>query len=166
MSTPSDGKSLDKRLAALDVTETRYKADLELHDRSQAFSSELLKLALGGIAVVGFLLANFPKGQLEHSLKDTPVRVLFSAIVVAFALSVAASLLQRFYAAGALFHHLQVIKLLMLGDASLQSEVERNMTVRTAKFLHAHLLLKCAAWSLVMAALLLGIAFIRMMFLA
>jgi hypothetical protein len=162
----SNGSALDQRLAELDVSETRYKADLELHDRSQSFSSELLKLALGGITVVGFLLANFPKGQLEQSLKDIPVRVLFSATVIAFALSVAAALLQRFYASGAMFHHLQVIKLLMLKGGSHQSEVERNIHIRTAKFMRAHSLLKCAAWLLVVAALLLSIAFIRMMFLA
>ncbi len=165
MKAPSDNSSLDQRLAKLDVTETHYKADLELHDRSQSFSSELLKLALGGIAVVGFLLANLPKGQLEQSLKDIPVKVLFSAAVVAFAFSVAVSLLQRFYASSALFHHLQVIKLLMLEDNSPQSEVERNMSIRATKFIRAHSLLKCAAWLLVSAAILLSIAFIRMMFL-
>lgn len=116
--------------------------------------------------MVGFLLANFPKGQLEESLKDIPVRVLFSATVVAFALSGAAALLQRFYASGAMFHHLQAIKLLMLQGGSHQSEVERNIRIRTAKFMRAHSLLKCAAWLLVVAALLLSITFIRMMFLA
>ncbi len=150
----------------MEVPETRYKADLELHDRSQAFSSELLKLALGGIAVVGFLLANFPKGQLQHSLDDVSVRVLFSAAVVAFALAVGAALLQRFHASGAMFHHLQVIKFLMLEDASLETTVAKDMSLRTAKFLRAHALLKRAAWLLVIAALLLSIAFIRMLFLA
>ncbi len=147
------------------MPEVRYKADLELHDRSQAFSSELLKLALGGIAVVGFLLANFPETQLQQSLKDMPVRALFSASVVAFALAAAAALLQRFYAAGALFHHLQAIKLLLLHDASTQSEVETNISIRTDKFLRAHSFLKGAAFLLVIAALLLSIAFTRMMFL-
>lgn len=165
MNTPANHKSLDRQLGALEVPEIRYKADLELHDRSQAFSSELLKLALGGIAVVGFLLANFPESQLQQSLKDIPVRVLFSASVVAFALSAAAALLQRFYAAGALFHHLQVIKLLLLGDTSPGSEVDMNISIRTTKFLQAHSLLKGAAILLVIAALLLSVAFTRMMFL-
>jgi len=165
MITPTDRNLLDKQLGALEVPEIRYKADLELHDRSQAFSSELLKLALGGIAVVGFLLANFPETRLEQSLKDMSVRVLFSASVAAFALAAAAALLQRFYAAGSLFHHLQAIKLLLLGNASPQSEVEMNMSVRTAKFLQAHSFLKGAAFLLVTAAILLSVAFTRMMFL-
>ena len=165
MDTPTDHRSLDRQLGALDVPEVRYKADLELHDRSQAFSSELLKLALGGIAIVGFLLANFPASQLQQSLKDIPIRVLFSATVVAFALSATASLLQRFYAGSALFHHLQVIKLLLLGDTSPESEVDMNLSIRTTKFLQAHSLLRSAAILLVIAALLLSVAFTRMMFL-
>lgn len=165
MDTPTDHKSLDRQLGALDVPEIRYKADLELHDRSQAFSSELLKLALGGIAIVGFLLANFPSSQLQQSLKDIPIRALFSASVVAFALSAAAALLQRFYAGGALFHHFQVIKLLLLGDTLPQSEVDMNVDIRTTKFMQAHSLLKGAAILLVIAALLLSVAFTRMMFL-
>jgi hypothetical protein len=156
-----DGR-LDRQLGVLDVPESRYKADLELHDRSQAFSAELLKLALAGVAVVGFLLANFPESQLDHGLKDGLVRAMFSGAVLAFAASIAAALLQRFVAAGALFHHLQAIKLLMIGGAS---EADRNMGIRTQKFMQAHFLLKCAAFLLVAAALLLTLAFIRLMFL-
>jgi hypothetical protein len=164
--TKRDNYAFDRQLAKLDVPEGHYKADLELHDRSQSFSSELLKLALAGIAVVGFLLANIPKGPLGQSLKDTPVKVLFSAAVVAFALAVGAALLQRFYASGAMFHHLQVIKLLMLPESASEHEVKENLSIRTAKFMRAHAFLKCAAWLLVTAALFLSIAFIRMMFLA
>ena len=42
----SDHNRWDGLLAKLDLPEARYKADLDLFDRSQAFSSELLKLAL------------------------------------------------------------------------------------------------------------------------
>lgn len=170
MNTPSntsssDNNLLDQRLGKLDVQKTRYMADIELHDRSQALSSELLKLALGGIAVVGFLLVNFPKGQFENILNDTFVKVLFSVSVVACALSVAAALLQRFYASGAMFHHLQVIKLLMLEDRSLEGVVKKDMSSRTTRFMCAHMFLQLAAILLVGAAVGLGIAFIRMMFL-
>jgi hypothetical protein len=138
---------------------------LELHDRSQAFSSELLKLALGGIAVVGFLLAHFPEKRLDRVLDDAVVRLLFSASVIAFALSGASALLQRFYASGAMFHHLHVIKLSLLDESLAEAERDRHMLLRTRKFLHAHALLKTAAWLLVVAALLVSIAFTRMIFL-
>ena len=87
-------------------------------------------------------------------------------MVVDVALAAGAALLQRFYASGAMFHHLQVIKLLMLPESVSEEDVKENLVIRTAKFLRAHAFLKCAAWLLVTAALLLSVAFIRMMFLA
>lgn len=160
-----DDNSLDKQLSSLDLPEERYKADLELHDRSQAFSSELLKLALGGIAVIGFLLVNFPKSELQRGLNDSLVATLISVSVITFALSVGAALLQRFYASGAMFHHLQVLKLLLLNGTSAQSEAARNMSIRTTKFFQAHFLLRFAAFFLVVAAVFLSAAFTRMMLL-
>jgi hypothetical protein len=72
--TLPDQNSRALRLLGLEIPEARYKADMAMHDSSQALASELLKLALGGIAVVGFLLTKLP-----------------------------AALLQRFYGAGAMF---------------------------------------------------------------
>ncbi len=53
------GCATSRRLLISDVPESHYKADLELHDRSQAFSSELLKLGLA-LPLSDFLLAHFP----------------------------------------------------------------------------------------------------------
>ncbi len=155
----------DRLLAKLDLPETRYKADLELYDRSQAFSSELLKLALAGIAVIGFLLANFPKERLEHVLDDASIRILFCASVVAFALSVGLALLQRFQAGGAMFHHLHVIKLSSLEDAAAEAEISHHMRIREKRFMRAHALLKSTSCFLILAAVVVSVAFIRMMFL-
>ncbi len=135
-----------------------------LHDRSQSFSGELLRLALAGIAVVGFLLVNIPKARSTPAFGDTLLTFLFSASVVAFAISVAFALLHRFYASGANFHHLQAIKLLLLKDSSLDDEVEKAIQTRTAKFLQCHSFLRIAALLLLVAACLLGGAFIRLMF--
>jgi hypothetical protein len=164
MSTSSGHRDWDRVLAKLDVPVDRYKADLDLHDRSQSFSSELLKLALGGIAVIGFLLAHFPETRLERVLDNTGVETLFSASVVAFALSAASALLQRFYAAGAMFHHLQVIKLSLLNDPSAEGDISENMMLRTRKFIQAHALLKATALLLVVAASLVSVTFVRIMF--
>jgi hypothetical protein len=165
MSKSNEHNRWDSMLAKLDVPEVRYKADLSLHDRSQSFSSELLKLGLGGIAVVGFLLANFPKERLDRLLNDRILGYLFSASVICFALAVGSALLQRFYAAGAMFHHLQVIKLSLLGDATAEHEIKRNLQIRTRKFMTSHRLLKATAWLLILAALFISLAFIRMLFL-
>jgi hypothetical protein len=165
MSTSSDHNRWDRLLAKLDVPPVRYAADLELHDRSQSFSGELLKLALGGIAVVGFLLAHFPDERLDRVLDDMAIGILFSASVVAFGLSVASALLQRFYASSSMFHHLNAIKLSLLEDPSAEAKIADHIQIRGRKFMLAHSLLKTTAWLLVVAALLISTAFIRMIFL-
>lgn len=164
MNNASDHNRWDRLLAISDVPEARYKADLDLHDRSQAFSSELLKLALGGIAVIGFLLAHFPDARLDRVLDDRTIVVLFSASAVAFALSAASALLQRFIASGGMFHHLQVVKLCLLNESSAEAVVREHMQIRTRMFMQAHFFLKGTAWLLVLAALLVSSAFVRMMF--
>lgn len=164
MDPASNNESLDRRLAQVDIPEVRYRADMELHDRSQSYSAELLKLALAGIGVVGFLLVNIPKARSTPVFGDTLLTFLFSASVVAFAISVAFALLHRFYASGANFHHLQAIKLLLLNDSSLDAEVDRAIRIRTTKFLQCHSFLKAAALLLLVGACLLSGAFIRLMF--
>jgi hypothetical protein len=165
MSTQSGRDHWDRSLVRLDVPEARYKADLELHDRSQHFSSELLKLALGGVAIVGFLLAHFPEERLDRVLDDSTIGILFSASVVAFALSAASALLQRFYAAGAMFHHFHAIKLSLLKDPSADEEIASHLNIRGRKFTQAHSLLKITALLLVVATSVVSVAFVRMMFL-
>jgi hypothetical protein len=154
---------VDRRLAEVDVPETRFRADMELHGRSLELSSELLKLGLGGIAVVGFALGAAP-GLLVQRLFEAPYqKQLVSLSIVAFALAVGCALLHRFFASGASFHHLQVIKLVLLNDRSLNDAVAANMRHRTRKFMVCHRWLQGAAMCLVLAASALAAAFIRML---
>ncbi|MDD5262345.1 MAG: hypothetical protein PHD76_10920 [Methylacidiphilales bacterium] len=157
-------ESIERRLAQLEVPEARFRPDMEHYDRSLQFSGELLKLALAGIAVVGFLLVNFPKDRLARIFDDTLLKALFSASVISFALSAGFALLHRFYASSANFHHLQVIKLLLLKDSSLGGEVDTNLCMREAKFQQCHAFLRITSGLLVFGASLLAGAFIRLMF--
>jgi hypothetical protein len=156
----SNDEELEQRLAQTEVPEIRYKADMALHDRSQKFSVELLRLALAGIAVVGFLLANIPEAHLTLALRDPILKFLLSASVVAFAVSVGCALLQRFYASAAMFHHMKVMKLLWIGDLIL---VKKDLRTRASRFTIAHLCLKLAAAFLLLGAAFLGSGFIRLM---
>ena len=159
-----DHNRWDKLLAKLDVPEVRYKADLELHDRSQAFASELLKLCLGGIVVVGFLLANFPSERLVRLLDDLWIARLFSGAAILFALAAGSALFQRFLAGGALFHHLQVIKLSMITEEGTAEEIEHNLKIRKSKFDKAHWFLRLTTIFLGLGAGFLSVAFVRMLF--
>ncbi|RLS57600.1 MAG: hypothetical protein DWH91_04170 [Planctomycetota bacterium] len=63
MNTSTDQPSL----AETPVDEAQYKPDLELSDRYQQFSSELLRLALLGMAGIGFLISDVVLSK-EHPL--------------------------------------------------------------------------------------------------
>ena len=155
---------LDSRLGRLHVPEDRYRADLHLHDRSIQFSAELLRIALAGIAVVGFLVAQFPEHLRSAVFNTLRLKVLLSGSVVAFAASGGFALLHRFYAGGAAFHHFQVIKLLLVDDARDRQELDKEMALRTTLFLRCHRFLTLASGLLVAGAALLGATFIFALF--
>ncbi len=160
-------EELDRLLAQLDIPETRYKADMELHDRSLRFSSELLKIGLAGITVVGFFLANIPEAYRKRVFDEPVMWFLLIGCVVGFAASVGCTLCHRFLAGGANFHHLQFIKMLMLKsanpDALVESILIRDWRLRDIKFHRCHQFLVAAAVFLFISASLLGVAFIEFM---
>jgi len=112
-------ESLERRLGRVDVPEARYRADIDLHDRSIQFSAELVRMALGGMAVVGFLITQLPDRLSATVFSSLGLKALLSASVIGFAGSAGFALLHRFFAGGAAFHHLQGITLLLLNDAVL-----------------------------------------------
>jgi hypothetical protein len=158
-------EELDQLLAQLEVPETRYRADMELHDRSQVFSSELLKLALAGIAVVGFFLANIPDEYRKRVFEHAVMGWLLIGCVVGFAGSVGCALWHRFLAGGANFHHLQYIKLLMIKasnpDPLVESTLRHDWKLRGVKFHQCHRFLVGSAVLLFISASLLGAAFVN-----
>jgi hypothetical protein len=156
-------ESLERRLGRIDLPDGRYRADLDLHDRSLQFSAELVRLALAGIAVVGFLVTKLPDQGLHVVFADRLLKTLLSASLVALAASAGLALLHRFFAGGAAFHHLQVIKLLVLNDSSNEQELQDALKHRTALFLRCHRFLTLASVLLVAGAALLGGAFIRLL---
>jgi hypothetical protein len=156
--------SLERRLGRLEVPAGRYRADLDLHDRSLTFSAELVRLALAGITVVGFIVTRLPDQRLHLVFDDLAVRALLSGSLVALAATAGLALLHRFYAGGAAFHHLQVIKLLLLNDSRDEHDLEQELKQRTALFLRCHYFLTLASACLIAGTGLLGTAFIRLLF--
>ena len=151
---------LEHRLGRIELPEARYKADIELHDRSIQFSAELVRLALAGIAVAGFLLAQVPEALRDVLFGTLYLKLLLAGGVFAFAASAGFALLHRYFAGGAAFHHLQVLKLLKLEDANCAGELEQELRIRTQLFLRCHRFLTLAAALLVAGSGLLGATFI------
>ena len=163
-STKLVNDELDRRLGRLVIPEERYRADIDLHDRSLSFSAELVRLALAGIAVVGFLIANAPVDRVSAVFDDNLLKTLISLALAALAATAAFALLHRFYAGSAAFHHLQVVKLLFLDDPALDPNLKKELDERTALFMRSHRFLRLASILLVLGAIFLGVAFVRFLF--
>jgi hypothetical protein len=155
--------STEINLLRVELAESRYGVDLRLYEDGQSLSKEFLRLSLAGIAVVGFLLPLLPKLRPCGDLADGLFKFLLSTSVTVFALSAAATLFQRYYASGAMFHHIKAMKLASLGDASLVERIEEDINLRTSKFSVAHHLLMTTSICLFAGAALLAAAFIRLM---
>src|SRR5688572_27709884 len=81
-----------------------FEHDLSISDRYQSFSSELLKLALAGIAVFGFLVSNGPwekanvvvGAKLQAGLGSENFKIFAIISLLSFGISAACSLAHRY----------------------------------------------------------------------
>jgi hypothetical protein len=154
----------ERDLLRVEIPEARYQIDMKLFDDGQKLSAELLKLSLAGVAVVGVFLQLLSKPPVSAGLTDRAFKLLFSSSVMAFAISAAVALLQRFYASSGMFHHIKAMKVAVSEDPSGFADTERELATRLGKFTRAHSLLKAAAILLSLGAALMAGAFIRLMF--
>jgi hypothetical protein len=154
---------IEMQLLQTQVPADSYRVDLDLFDRGQKLSAELLRLSLAGIAAVGFFLTKILSNISAHSASNT-LKFCLSGAVLACVLSTMFSLLQTFFASGSTFHHIKAIKLKQLEDQSLSDALMKSLSLRDAKFRTAHRLLMASAIFLVIAACLMGTAFIEWMY--
>jgi len=165
----------------IEVPEARYKSDLELHDRFQDFSAELLKLALAGIAVFGIILSLLGKNDttkpVQDSLRSCSFFWLSTFCLIFLGVSVACALIHRFMASDGMYHHLRAIKLLILleeravnpqflfqeKEETIRLAVSSDEKFRTSKFTTSEHFLQASAIFLVAGSLLLGAAFLQLL---
>ncbi|WP_045856529.1 hypothetical protein [Teredinibacter purpureus] len=118
----------EKYLGGSKVHEDRYKIDVIVLEKYMAFSTEILRLALLGIAVYGFLVSNIvleigESGLLALNANMSSVVFLFLG-PIAFLLSSLAALAHRFYSSDCLAHYVRILRL---------SEAEGNEKLKTEK---------------------------------
>ncbi|MFO0905303.1 MAG: hypothetical protein U0939_20010 [Pirellulales bacterium] len=175
MADESEKSYLSCRIIKVD--DVQYRADFDLHDRFQGFSAELLKLSLGGLAVVGFFLSTI------NSDKPTTFAAAagsgwFSGCILAsvglFAVATVLSLAHRFLASDGMFHHLRAIKYLTVlenlknypdlvedKDAAckLRIKAEKDESERNTKYQWSERFLYLSGAALAGAAVFLGLSF-------
>ena len=170
--------------AQIEIPQDRYLADMELHDRYQQFSAELLRLSLAGLAALGIIVGLLGDSKTAPAILETLESASFSlsSKAGAFALVGAAAfaLLHRFFASDGMFHHLRAIKLLILAEsrqaasdqeqASKMCEIKRIRETaradedrRNKRFKYAGTFLGISATLMTMAGVLLCVALVQLL---
>jgi len=119
----------------VELSEEAFKADFELTNLYQAFSGELVRLALLGIAGYGFLISKLgATGKLYSSRAfdiDSSERYswMLGVGVVCLGLSTAAALAHRFFSTDCLSHQITILRLLKRSASPNWTEEERRIDV-------------------------------------
>lgn len=103
-----------KSLSRVAIDEELYRADFEITDRYQAFSTELLRLSLAGIAIFGFIydriLIKLPSNQYIIpgilSLKS-----VFGLSILFFAISTISALTHRYLSSDSMAYQIVYLRL-------------------------------------------------------
>lgn len=155
------------------LAESRFKAQLELHNSCQSFASEVLRLCLGGIAVVGFLLPLLsPTSQGAPSLEnpgvpgqanllsDLCIRWSLLGSTILLGLGSALSLYHKYCESSTLYYHLRAERM----SFPTENDCEDDSTYRTKQnkyFRRAQSSLSWAAICLGLGTAGLIVAFVR-----
>ncbi len=93
------------------VLEDAYKADLEILDRYQSYSSELIRLSLLGIGALAFFLTQVALAHEPPSdLKDELAALAFGISALLFTLSTACALSHRYHSTDGFASHIKAIR--------------------------------------------------------
>jgi len=128
-------------LGEVGVPEQNYKADLELMDRCQAYSAELVRLALLGVAGLGYLFVQLASSKNPLvSLKDPVAALILFLSILSFLLSTLLGLLHRYNCWEAFWSHVRSIRCIKaepprLEDARQSSMYRNTILKRSSKYL-------------------------------
>jgi hypothetical protein len=126
----------NKPLGLIELPDKTFEHDLAVSDRFQSFSAELLRLALLGIAAIGFLVTNIIfKDAARPSASTVPPRplpsefkVYLSVSLVCLGLSAAFALVHRYIGSDSVAYHLAYLRrgIRQAADDSKRAEEERQ----------------------------------------
>lgn len=150
----------DKPLGLIPVPERTIEHDFTLLERFQEFSAELLRVALIAISAIGFVISRivFPDKDAQPIDISPAIKSLIVASLVSLAVSAAAALIHRYYAADSMSWHLQAIRRY---ERNAETEVEKadaEFHRRYKEFKVSNRAIACSAFALGAGAVLLVVA--------
>ena len=120
---------LVRSLAEIPLDEEEYKPDLEVTDRYQKFSAELLRISLLAISIFGFLLkeAIFNKDlSARYSNTFISAKYWFVSGLVALVFAAAFALVHRFVSSDCIAYQIRYLRLKRVRDEALKNTGERD----------------------------------------
>jgi hypothetical protein len=146
-------------LGLIPIPERTLQHDLDVSNQYQAFSGELLRLALLGLAGIGFLLVSLdPGGENGRSTVLAKVNSFDQFLYVAlfcFGFCAALALAHRYWSSDSLAYHLEYLRLSTRGTLGDQTEAKDRRLRRNRRF-------RVCGWLILAAAALLGIGAISL----
>ena len=134
------------KAADLPLDESLYKSDMDVTEKYQAFSSEILRIALIGIAAIGFFYDKLGAHFLFNKiiLISLTVKDMLIASLILLAISSSFSLAHRYYSSDSLAYILSSLRYAKAADNELldldrkahfftKAEIERKMRNRLFK---------------------------------
>lgn len=92
------------------IDEDEYKADAMLMEKYQAYSAELLRISLLGIALLGFFIDKVSSSVTFSASSRTAMLWIMGISAAIFSLAAACSLAHRYYSTDGLFYHLRLVR--------------------------------------------------------
>ncbi len=154
-----------------EIENPAFSHDLDLSDRYQNYSAEMLRLSLAGIAGIGFLIANVLVTSLPKAPNPPMPRVALSVTAPVFSgfasasllclgVSSAASLAHRYFATDSLSCHIIALRMILRGRPDDKDEVKKEKDLRDGRFDQSRWSLTVASSFLGLGAILLAMAFV------
>ena len=125
---PPAGTLRDRRTLG-EIKADGFEQDVLINDRNQAFSAEILRLALLGVGGVGYIASRAlsASSSTEAALRmDAAAKWLVLIAAVSFGLSAASALCLRYLASDSIAFQLRIVRLRIRGSANDGSEAERE----------------------------------------
>ena len=116
-----------------------FKNDLEVLDRYQAFSAEILRIALLGLSALGVAASSvilIPKRSPGDLALAVPLTAKLCIVIAAlgFCLSAAAAALHRYFSANSMACQIRILRLELKGSAEATTRLDRERGQRQTMF--------------------------------
>ncbi|MBX7170133.1 MAG: hypothetical protein K1X72_04195 [Pyrinomonadaceae bacterium] len=158
--TESDEEFTSKSLGLTPIDERTFSEDLQVGDRYQKFSEELLRLALLGFAGISFLITNVLLKSPPPESINKYFKIFVAISLICLGISSAAAILHRYFSTDSLSCHLVLLRRGIRKNNKDKKEYRKEKNKRDWLFALSGISLFISGTFLWLGAIFLALAFI------